>query len=638
MKREYYFVLNGREYGPFIDDTRVKITGPNYWIKAKSRDGEFLMVNGEVHGPYRDISGFNASDKVRGWSAVALDGSRRFLLSGSRGKDGPFRMVSDNSVVNDSVICFAYMEESPDIFVNYNGTKFGPYRHSDLEFQVYMSPDGKNCAIVPEIERDGPDERFLIVDEKSYGPYRDVRDFRFGVDGKSWGFIATDMAGKCYAVIKERTIGPFDSVKGVYENNGRWFYSCSTKYEESWIKTFTGTSYGPYLGDTSVNFSPGKRHYYFTAEKRGAGETRESWMVVNDVAIGPYAGIHSPEFSGSEDGWVLKADISDDNITGKHTVVKTSTGETLGPYLEVPSIAVGELARDFAFSYRLKDKDGVFIRMGGAGKDPGPFDSVDYIGVSGKGSFAYARARKRGAWYHVTAYATLGPYDRVRYTDQGDTPVVNVTRKGKTYSIVNGSEIGPLQGEVMPVGKQTGLCAAVYHDGKGSILEIEGKKFGPYEILCDTAIAPGGKNWAFAWADNKIFSIQFRDGTKLGPFNPEKATGFCPRIAFSKDGKSFAVSAEKNDGAYVYLGPVKVLGPYPRISWAEFIGDTCATVFTIEKNHTTRYVVNGVEMAADQEFHKVFGGQYVDAEDGKFFYWFSFDRDEGVYLNRVNIE
>ena len=372
---ESFFVVDGKEYGPYSLSYFNPIVSDNGWVFPYETSDEKLMVrvsNGQEYGPYTNIGDdLQMAGMNWGFIRTQIDPFQQFVVI--NGKEyGPYNSV-ETLRIGEGVWAYVYQKNKDSEYrVNVNGTDYGYYK-SYLDVNVYVKGASWGLIHRSSSVSNAQEQTTFIINGKTYGPY-DVDATTNGsysqlaLTEKRWGYvykqndvyhiiidgneytttedvtslqIGDELWGYRYVISGEPTInlsgerttsfivvngkkyGPFtkagnfvlaDTVWGVdYIKDGQLFVH------------YNNTDYGPYPwagSGAASTFSASDNHW-------GIQYTRSDgfFVIVDEVEYGPFAG----GLRVSDTVWALRT--SDVNVpeTDERDYIVISTDKPLPP-------------------------------------------------------------------------------------------------------------------------------------------------------------------------------------------------------------------------------------------------------------------------------------------------------------------
>ncbi len=451
--REKKVAVNGRVFGDFVRPGTVLFSGNgSSWGLTVSRGGSrYLLIDGKPRGPYEEISSFSYYSPSR-WQFSARKGEQWYYVNSSR-VWGPLkncRTVEAAGCISTTWGCFS---PKPDFLI---------------------------------LAQEQDDRHYAIVHGKSYGPYREMGEMSFTLDGSHWGiFIKRDgeelllMDGKEYGPCKFSTF-PFYSDRSAgfaFEKGGRPYLMIN------------GREHGPFPGPvvgSPLFYNHGKKWIYTLKKKE------KQYLIQEKISLGPYDEILSTAVS--EDGGFLLFSYRQE---GEEYVY--AGGKTFGPFGRVTGLSLE--GKDWAFSGRRAE--GRYFTING--QEYGPFKENPHALLFPRGGSPVLLAQMESRLIPIIPAGECRGYETYRVFTNGKEPSSSEysawgligTREGKTYVYTGSKEYGPYDYTDIPalVFSPRKSWAFTGRRGKKHYLIIDGREYGPFE---GADLNPGGGTLAAA--------------------------------------------------------------------------------------------------------------------------------------------
>lgn len=390
------------------------------------------------------------------------------------------------------------------------------------------------------------EERFVIIGKEKLGPFDYVGSFVFSPNGKTVAFQAK-INGKWYLYEKgKKRVGPFDGIRIPMWNEK--------------------TKIGYFYDDSNLIYSASVNHscYIYAGSKEiGPFNTELIW----DLFLYP-------------DKKTIAFFLAEYNRTGYYVHVGTNV---FGPFGGIHSIYSPDRKAIAFLCYPDINGESYYYVIGE--QQIGPFDFHDYrfgsfsFSLEGK-TYAYS-GKINGKWYVFVGKERVGPFDNVydvAISPNGDAVAFSVQENDKNYLVVERKwiELSKEQ-SAYDIHFSTDGKALTYRIDNGRWREVNicigeniiGRKevFGPFNQASQHEpwfeFSPDYKTFALtADADDGVYLVVGRE--KVGPFNSEY--NVCD-IAFSSDSKVFSYAIDVDDDYYFFVKNKK-FGPFHN-----FIGD-----------------------------------------------------------------
>ncbi len=218
-----YLVIEGRRWGPYRDVAApVFSDDASVWaFSCKKDDGFYVVVNGEIFGPYGDVPWYSPAISPDGsvWIVVGKEsGSYMVVKNGER--MGPFERV-DPPYFAGNMWGFTYYCEGK-AYVRLRDRTLGPY--DEVAYgSPFFSEDGRRWAVA--YAESG--QWYVLVDGEIFGPYENAWTVAFSPDGEHW-WSRYPYEGRWYLTLNGKKFGPFREyyhVSGPFFENGPVFYA-----------------------------------------------------------------------------------------------------------------------------------------------------------------------------------------------------------------------------------------------------------------------------------------------------------------------------------------------------------------------------------------------------------------------------
>jgi uncharacterized protein YbdZ (MbtH family) len=308
--KEFDLIINGRSetkekrwpQGPFFTGN-----GATWLYFVEEKDGEFyVIVNGEKRGPYGGWPRVSCAPKGGGWAFTTQSEGRNYaVVNGLR--YGPY----ETDVVYGGITGVTFSEDGTawgfeasrgDHWAAViNGEEKLRYRYPagrDYSFEFFPAPiafsrDGSVWGHTGF--NNGSSERrgfYAWINEKSYGPYKDISILNVSLDGRQWGV--------------------------------------KVKRENGYHALVNGVEAGPFVDCGRVKVANGGSSWGVPIEKAGGW-----YMLINGVEVGPYSHVGSPLFSGNGESWAFAASKAETDTQPWFAVID---GEERGPFEKIRSL------------------------------------------------------------------------------------------------------------------------------------------------------------------------------------------------------------------------------------------------------------------------------------------------------------
>jgi hypothetical protein len=269
------------------------------WQDRSGTTGHTVTVDGKSYGPYKDVKSVTHSTSGTAGLFLVTKRDKTYILA--QGKElGPLPTgyEVDQSYISDDgkiwAVTATLSSDSEDgknqtqLWVN--GKVYGPY--DAVNTFEYAETGGGWVASVQTAE----DETTVLVNGTSAGPFASVDHTWMSLDGKIWGYAATD-SDKTTVVTQDNTYNDVQSYNAdmMYPREPHWALAIQTGDQEELV-VVDGKSYSGYLNFSGLSTTYTNRHWGFQADKMG------------DSGDYPVIVIDGKEFVGEE----LSASYADD--------------------------------------------------------------------------------------------------------------------------------------------------------------------------------------------------------------------------------------------------------------------------------------------------------------------------------------
>lgn len=215
----FYVIVNEKEFGPYKYDNgwdltlygygsgilNENINGDNWAFKAQKEGAEYAIINDMEIGPFGEIKNVVLSSEPTKWIVEGRVYQNQNFCEAIilNKKYGPYENIWDEYITNDGTIWSLCVSNKSEQYAIVNGKVYGPYQWVDTwSFR-------ENGGIIAQ----NNNTKICIINDKEYGPYQDIGDT---VDGKTWAFKVKKDDGE-YIITNEKTYGPFDMVNIGYD-------------------------------------------------------------------------------------------------------------------------------------------------------------------------------------------------------------------------------------------------------------------------------------------------------------------------------------------------------------------------------------------------------------------------------------
>ncbi len=185
----------------WIDDP-VKFSGNRFAFRYRQDNQEYLRLDNTTYGPYAGIGWFGFSPGGEEFIFIFNDERGSFLQTKDR-LFGPYEYISDPKIsYNERTLAFEF-RTSAGKGVNLGGRE---YLGCELGDHPVFSREGNGWWLPRRISSE---ERGVLVNGKTYGPYYDIWDFSFNRDGTAFGFIYENQREQYFVRVNDKVLGPY---------------------------------------------------------------------------------------------------------------------------------------------------------------------------------------------------------------------------------------------------------------------------------------------------------------------------------------------------------------------------------------------------------------------------------------------
>lgn len=444
---------------------------------------------------------------------------------------------------NNDVI-YTFVEEQvglisirQDFYCVINGKKYGPFSKQpdiNVEYNYYFV----------EVQRDG--NNGYIIDDSLFGPYEELDEVQFSLDGKSYCFI--------------------------YSENDEYYLIEDGKVVDN----------KPYISDSC--YSPTGNLCYIFGEY--IDDKLAVFIKVKDKSFGPYTNFDKFEFAENGDYYIeVEVDEEDDFVLCNGKLYSEDDFDDLYFTLDFSNIKID--SEGFYYSdgknrspsfdtiekEEIKDfidvpgnfvftaiKDGLYYLIKNITEVYGPYSKVStvYTYLEPSTEKLYYNVEHDGLYLLYREGEKLADSTRLIYpyfSKNGKTCCyMTQTSDKKEYLIAGDEKIGPLENLSGITVSDDGSKIVYSAEINGSEYVFEGiKKYGPYKDTSDISISPDN-SLAFSYEDDNYNSFIFYRGQTYGPYKNVNSS-FLADISFSSDGKHIASYVEfyGSQSKYIFL-------------------------------------------------------------------------------------
>jgi hypothetical protein len=219
------------------------------YFARKAEGGSFFVVNGKEYGPYRNESNSCELGKA-GFSFTALKDDGKWYANFNGKELGPFDKEPAIALGEGG---YSLVAKKPDgtCSVSVNGAEYGPYKSASVPVVA------KAGFIFTAQKPDGA--WYAIVNGKERGPYKYYAG-EASLDSAGFGYGVIKADQKAYALIYGKEYGPFEG-EVTDMRLGKGGYAFSVRKGDTVSLQVNGKQYGPF--EYAYPLSPTKAGYAY---------------------------------------------------------------------------------------------------------------------------------------------------------------------------------------------------------------------------------------------------------------------------------------------------------------------------------------------------------------------------------------
>jgi hypothetical protein len=243
-----YIIVNGEIIGPY-NDVRLQEFSKDgsTWVASFEVDSEWyiLFSDGHTVGPFGYLLHIFLSYDGSSWGALIREGNKQSVIINGE-EWGPYSSIGFLRFNEDNSWVFTYYDSEDEHMVidgelsdSYQYISSQNYlKYDELEYSVYKGSD---------------DEKYVMKNDETWGPYKyiylHVEDDECG-ERKSY-FTANDSNGVYYLIMDDIQYGPYKYIEMSryypvkYSSDGTKWVFVSSKEDEKYL-VINGIDYGPY--------------------------------------------------------------------------------------------------------------------------------------------------------------------------------------------------------------------------------------------------------------------------------------------------------------------------------------------------------------------------------------------------------
>lgn len=400
VSREYYTIVNGKEYGPFktemIDWWQHSYFPEKGVFGSMIRKGNdnYLSFAGKEYGPCAPM--YYTADLIDGKAIVSYNDPNNTIHVWYNGKEIANLAASEDGTtyppypMTDAKgnYMFSYHTPAGDI-ININGKTYGPYETgytSAINNGHYAFTYGKGY------NTDSP-SYYYNIDGKDYGPYATTGAIQISDDGKII-YDYTDLNQKYHLFVNGKEIASGDyGYWSLNNKKGTYLYAVTKNNDENPETTLVvnGKTIGTYKAVNGAFYSENGEHYTYTAvEGEESNVYIDGKLVASLNMDNSYA---SPQFSENAKHYLINSYDAESNKTS--VIVD---GKPKGEYSNLNNAMIGN---DGDLMIQYSDDSGqMFLELNGK--------LVDIVKVDvNNGGYPYIMSDDK--YKHILSYDYSNP-------------------------------------------------------------------------------------------------------------------------------------------------------------------------------------------------------------------------------------